>query len=222
MNSHRIHKKNLIVSYKNLSDELKALFAETYPEGYKDHLQRTIKPNGEPIFVVPLETDDTVYMIKFEVKIDTALADDDLDKDLYDDSMDKDDEFSPISEALEKDEDVNNHTERVLKHGAYEEDIDEDNHKKSKKIAVDPELAAAFAAAEDDFDDFDDEDDEEEEDGDDFEPTDEDLKDIEDEYLDAEIPPLDATIPEEAEAPKRSTKAKSADKQASPRKKSKK
>ena len=102
MNSRRNRKKNLIVSYKNLSDELKELFAETYPEGYNAHLQRNVKPSGEPIFVVPLETDDTVYMVKFEVKIDTTLADDDLDKDLYGDDIDKDEEFSPLSEALDK------------------------------------------------------------------------------------------------------------------------
>ena len=62
------HKKNLIVSYKNLSDDLKILLREAYPDGYDDHMQRFTKPNGETIFVVPFETDDTCYMIKFEVK----------------------------------------------------------------------------------------------------------------------------------------------------------
>ena len=32
----RTRKKNLIVSYKNLSDQLKELFKETYPDGYND------------------------------------------------------------------------------------------------------------------------------------------------------------------------------------------
>ncbi|MBR1850068.1 MAG: hypothetical protein IJ789_01705 [Bacteroidales bacterium] len=214
MNAHRNRKKNLIVSYKNLSDELKELFAETYPEGYKDHLQKTIKPSGEPIFVVPLETEDSVYMVKFEVKIDTAIADDDLDKDIYGDDYDKDDDFSPITEALDKDEDINDHTERVLKHGAYEEDLDANSGHGRKKINIDPELAAAFAEAENDFDhyideengDLDDDDDDDKLD-DDFEPSDDDLKGIEDEYLDAEIPPLDATIPESEAAPRAKKKS---------------
>ncbi|MCR5822475.1 MAG: hypothetical protein K6F85_06130 [Bacteroidales bacterium] len=218
MNSRRNRKKNLIVSYKNLSDELKELFAETYPEGYKEHLQRNVKPSGEPIFVVPLETDDTVYMVKFEVKIDTTLADDDLDKDLYGDDIDKDEEFSPLSEALDKDEDINNHTERVLKHGAYEEDLDDDHSKKRKKVILDPDIASAFSE-EEDFDSYIDEDDEEEDD-DDLEPTDDDLKDIEDEYLDAEIPPLDATIPKEEEVkPKRGRKPTKKAAPAEPKKK---
>ena len=68
MKAHRNHKKNLIVSYKNLSDEMKEMFKERYPEGYNDYLQRFEKPNGEVIFVVPMETEDTVYMVKFDVK----------------------------------------------------------------------------------------------------------------------------------------------------------
>ncbi len=68
MNPHRTHKKNLIVSYKSLSADLLELLKEKYPDGYVDYIQRFEKPNGETIFVVPLETADTVYMIKFDVK----------------------------------------------------------------------------------------------------------------------------------------------------------
>ena len=32
------HKKNLIVSYKNLSDDLKEKFKEAYPEGYSNYI----------------------------------------------------------------------------------------------------------------------------------------------------------------------------------------
>ena len=81
--SHRIHKKNLIISYKNLSEDLRELFKDTYPDGYTDYLQKSIKPNGEPIFVVPLETEDTMYMVKFNVQIDSGMVEEDLDKDLY-------------------------------------------------------------------------------------------------------------------------------------------
>ena len=34
----RKHKKNLIVSYKNLTDNLKELFKEAYPDGYSDYI----------------------------------------------------------------------------------------------------------------------------------------------------------------------------------------
>ena len=82
-------KKNLIVSYKNLSDDLKEMFKEAYPDGYNNYLQKFVKPNGEAIFVVPFETTDTVYMVKFEVKIDTLGED--LDKALFDDDDDAED-----------------------------------------------------------------------------------------------------------------------------------
>lgn len=206
MNSRRTYKKNLIVSYKNLSDELKAIFKEHYPEGHTDYLQRYDKPNGETIFVVPMETEDTAYMVKFDVKIDTSLVEADLDTEPFDDSGDKgDDEFAPLEEAMDKEEENFSHTERVIHHGACEIDFDDDEPKKKKKkiasgdlSALGEELAAAFK---DDFDDEDIDDEEEEEDEDsefddekedrdESEPTDEELMDIDSEiFKNAEIPP---------------------------------
>lgn len=213
MTTARKHKKNLIVSYKNLTDDLKEKFKEAYPEGYNNYLQKFVKPNGEAIFVVPFETDDTAYMVKFEVKIDTLS--DDLDKALFDDDdvEAKEEEFAPLSEALEKEEVDTSHRERVLRHGDFETNLEEDeNRKKKLTLGINKEeFKEAFGDDEDvdEMDSYERLDDDENED-DDFEPTDDDLRGIEEEYLDAEIPPLDATIPEEeavAIAPKREKKA---------------
>ena len=146
MNPHRTHKKNLIVSYKNLSDGLKQLFKETYPDGYSDYLQRFEKPNGDTIFVVPMETEDTVYMIKFDVKIDTTItdADADDDKDYFDEEIEKaDHEFVPLSEAIEKEENSNAHTERSIRHGDYEEAAS-DKKRKGSLSSLGKELEEAF------------------------------------------------------------------------------
>ena len=195
MNAKRTHKKNLIVSYKNLSDELKELLTEQYPEGYKDYLQRFEKPNGETIFVVPMETDDTVYMVKFDVKIDTAYSDDDSEKDYFDEAVEKaGEEFAPLEEALSKEEENASHTERVVRHGNYE---DEDSPIKKKNHGALSELGEELeeAFSDDDFDEFDkgeEEDDEydKEEEMDPDEPTDEELMDIDSEiFANAEIPP---------------------------------
>ena len=59
MKRHDNRKKKLIISNENLSDELRELFKEAYPEGHKDYMQKIVKPDGTPIFVVPLETEDT-------------------------------------------------------------------------------------------------------------------------------------------------------------------
>ena len=202
MNASRKHKKKLIVSYKNLSEELLELFKEAYPEGYKDYIQKTIKPNGDPIFVVPLETDDTTYMIKIEVKIDSALAaDEEMDKDFYGDD-DKDMDFDTL-DAIDKDSDNTDHTEHHLHHGDYEDAI-ASSHKIKKNSALSKELDEAFA--DDDFDDDYDEDklDDEldEDEADDFEPSMEDLMGIEDEF--------DSLMPTKGSTKKTSKKAKEA------------
>lgn len=206
MNPRRTHKKNLIVSYKNLSDELKQRFKEAYPEGYSDYLQRFEKPNGDTIFVVPMETEDTVYMIKFDVKIDTTITDADDDKDYYDEEIEKaDDEFAPLSEAIDKEENNDSHTERSIRHGDYEDTLSPRKKKKGSLSGLGKELEEAF-----DNDEFDDEEyDEDREEGngdvdsDDMEPTDEELMDIDsDFYLEnAEIPPEEKARIDAASAP---------------------
>lgn len=192
-------KKNLIVSYKNLSEDLKEMFKETYPDGYNNYLQRFVKPNGETIFVVPFETDDTCYMVKFEVRIDPLGED--LDKALFDDDdSGKEDEFAPLSEALEKEEIDPTHKERVLRHGDFETNLEEDE-KRKKKLSLGinkEEIRAAFGDEDvEELDSYEKIGDDDEPDDDDFEPSDEDIRGIEEEYFDAENPPLDATIPEE-------------------------
>ncbi len=197
-------KKNLIVSYKNLSDDLKELFKEAYPEGYNNYITKFVKPNGEAIFVVPFETDETAYMVKFDVKVDTLGED--LDKALFDDDGDEageENEFDTLTETREKEEGIVNHREEHLRHGDFEDVLTEDKKKKAT-LGVDKEgLKEAFADDEeaDELDSYDRLDDDEVSKDDDFEPSDDDLRAIDDEFLDAEIPPLDATIPEEEMAP---------------------
>lgn len=175
MIDHRNRKKKLIISYKNLSDEVRELFKECYPDGYADYLQKTIKPNGEPIFVVPLETEDTSYMVKFDVKIDSGLVDEDLDKDLYGTDDDGNDgEFAPLSEAIDKEE--GNHSVGKLQHGAYEELGDDLAEEKKVFEMATKDIESEFGSISDDLDDEEDDLDDED---DDMEPDDEDLLDIE-------------------------------------------
>lgn len=211
-------KKNLIVSYKNLSDDLKDLFKEAYPEGYKDYITKFVKPNGEAIFVVPFETEDTAYMVKFDVKVDTLGED--LDKALFDDDGDEggeENEFDSLTETREKEEGIVNHREEHLRHGDFEDVISEDKKKKAT-LGVDKEgLKEAFAddAEAEELDSYERlEDDDLGEDDDEFEPSDDDLRAIDDEFLDAEIPPLDATIPEDDVVEKKKTVAKKTAKKA--------
>ncbi|MBR1793631.1 MAG: hypothetical protein IJ764_08360 [Bacteroidales bacterium] len=180
-------KKKLIISYKNLSEDLKLFFKESYPDGYKDYIQKITKPDGEPLFVVPMETEDTSYLIRFDLKIDTLQAKD-LDKEMFDsDDKGDDTDFAPMSEALEKDDDLSgSHTERVLNHGSYDSLMDEmtDGGKKKKAINELDEIRNELK------EEFNDEDEEEykdsyteEDEEDDFEPTEEDLAEVEKDLL---------------------------------------
>ncbi len=155
------------------------MFKESYPDGYKDYLLLTIKPNGEPIFVVPLETDDTSYMIKFDVKIDTTLVDEDVDKEDYSEGDEQEGpEMVPLQEALDDEEGT--HHVGALRHGALESDLDA-APKKEFEIAT-RDMAEEFADLTDDNEpdsylEDDDEDDDDEDDN--MEPDDDDLLDIE-------------------------------------------
>ncbi|MBR1835580.1 MAG: hypothetical protein IJ785_08805 [Bacteroidales bacterium] len=197
MNTHRTRKKNLIVSYKNLSEQLKELFKEHYPDGYTEYLQRFEKPNGETIFVVPMETEDTVYMIKFDVKIDTTYTDEDTEKDFFDEEVEKaENQFAPLQEAIEQEEGDPTHKERNVRHGSYDDSM-ENGKKRTVEHgalgALGAELQEAFSDENDDedYDDYADSDSRESDDPDDeYEPTDEELMDVDGEvFANAEIPP---------------------------------
>jgi hypothetical protein len=58
------NKKRIIKSLDNLTDELKDLMKRQYPAGYDASITRIKNAKNEPIFVFPLETVDSVYLIK--------------------------------------------------------------------------------------------------------------------------------------------------------------
>ncbi len=123
MANNETHKSNRIISFDKLTDELKDQFADAYPQpdGYEPYLKKFIKPDGTPMFYVPFETNDTAYMVKFEVKIDSPMAEDELEKDLFGDSTKGGDmpemDIQEQNENGEKDE---SHREFTLNHGDYE------------------------------------------------------------------------------------------------------
>jgi len=58
------NKKRIIKSLENLSDELKDLLKDLYPNGYESSITRITNAKKEPIFVFPLETEDAIYLVK--------------------------------------------------------------------------------------------------------------------------------------------------------------
>jgi hypothetical protein len=62
-----VSKKRVIKSLDNLSEDLKDLLHEQYPNGYEASITRIVNAKKEPIFVFPLETSDATYLVKVPV-----------------------------------------------------------------------------------------------------------------------------------------------------------
>lgn len=126
-----VQKKRSIISYQNLPQEAIDLFDEKYGDGYADYAQKITKPDGSVLYVVPLETDDAVYMVKVDVVIDSKFSDEDFDKEILGTSK-NDDEIVGAHE--EEEEEKVGQDKFVLVHGDYpdvndddEDDDDEDD-----------------------------------------------------------------------------------------------
>ena len=59
-----ITKKRIIKSLDTLAEDLLELVKKQYPLGYESSISRIMNAKKEPVFVFPLETNDTVYLIK--------------------------------------------------------------------------------------------------------------------------------------------------------------
>lgn len=57
-------KKRIIKKLEQLSDDLLEQIKKQYPDGYEDNLITFNTPKGEIEVGLPLETEDTVYLIK--------------------------------------------------------------------------------------------------------------------------------------------------------------
>ncbi|MEQ8424908.1 MAG: hypothetical protein RIA63_09360 [Cyclobacteriaceae bacterium] len=58
------NKKRIIKSLDTLPDNLKDLVKRQYPNGFETNISRIMNAKKEPIFVFPLETEDSVYLVK--------------------------------------------------------------------------------------------------------------------------------------------------------------
>ena len=79
-------KRRLVVSYHNLPIELQEELKRLYPNGYTDSMLRIDKGPGDFFYAVVLETEDTSYLVKVDVKVDGQL-DEEEDKEYYDDEI---------------------------------------------------------------------------------------------------------------------------------------
>ena len=103
MASDKKQKKRVVVSYKNLSPELLEEVKKQYPNGYTDNMLRIDKGPGDFFYAIVLETEDTSYLIKVDVKVDDQIEEEE-DKEYYNDEIKGADELIDSSDSEEEED----------------------------------------------------------------------------------------------------------------------
>ena len=103
MISEKKQKRRVVVSYKNLSAELREEVRKKYPFGYTDHMIRIDKGPGDFFYAIVLETEDTSYLVKVDVKVDEQVEEEE-EKDYYNDEIKDSDEQLIEDTADDEDE----------------------------------------------------------------------------------------------------------------------
>lgn len=124
-------KKRIIKSLDNLTDDLKELLKDQYPAGYEGSITRITNAKKEPIFVFPLETEDTTYLIKVP-----AVKNSDGE---YDVEKKEEDEFGDnTSGGGDSDDDYGNDNDDS--YGGGDDDDYEGGKRGGKEASYDPDF----------------------------------------------------------------------------------
>jgi len=74
-----MQKKRVIKSIENLTDDVLGALKMKYPEGWSNHIIKVNRGNNEFFHAITVDTDDTSYLIKVKVKVDTTSEADKFD-----------------------------------------------------------------------------------------------------------------------------------------------
>jgi hypothetical protein len=67
-----MEKKRVIKNIDTISDEVREAIRAKYPDGWGNHVQRVNKGNNEFFHAITVDTADTSYMIRVNVKVDSV------------------------------------------------------------------------------------------------------------------------------------------------------
>lgn len=129
-----VSKKKVIKSLENLSEDLKDLIREQYPNGYEASITRITNAKKEPIFVFPLETDDATYLIKVPVTKNSE-GEYDVESSKTEKEFDNSDDAGP---------DFNNNEDdfESSSGASTDDDYDEEGGGKRREASYDPDFDA--------------------------------------------------------------------------------
>jgi hypothetical protein len=127
-----VSKKRIIKSLENLTDDLKEIIRDQYPNGYESSITRITNAKKEPIFVFPLETEDATILVKVPV---TKNSDGEYDV-----------EATPepeVATPATNDDDFGSGEEEEEGSGYRDNDYDDEgggNSRKSREASYDPDF----------------------------------------------------------------------------------
>lgn len=129
-----VSKKKVIKSLENLSEDLKDLIHEQYPNGYEASITRITNAKKEPIFVFPLETEDATYLIKVPVTKNSE-GEYDVESSKTEKEFDNSDDAGP---------DFNNNEDdfESTSGASTDDDYDEEGGGKRREASYDPDFDA--------------------------------------------------------------------------------
>jgi hypothetical protein len=112
-------KKKVITHYNSLAPEVLEALREKYPDGHMHHVFKVTKPNNDFFYAVTVDTEDTSYLIKVDVKIDN-ITEDKLDDAIFSNI----DSVKPAGKITDEDESSEDEEEDTSKDKAEEKDDD--------------------------------------------------------------------------------------------------
>jgi hypothetical protein len=123
-------KKRIIKSLETITDDLKEILKDQYPNGYEGSISRITNAKKESIFVFPLETEDATYLIKVPA-VKNSEGEYDVEKreeeDMASGSGDSDDDYGNDNEDgynNNDDDDYEGGGKRGGKEASYDPDFD--------------------------------------------------------------------------------------------------
>ncbi len=128
-------KKKVIVDYKNVPEEVLQLLAEKYPHGYNKAIIKFQNAKGETVSAVPIETDETSYLVKVSTQLQNMVNNVDVDD--FDDLPIEDVAGSGSSKGSFADDEFGNDDEEDSGYGDDEEESLDDHMDEAENIADD-------------------------------------------------------------------------------------
>lgn len=129
-------KKKVIVDYKNVPEEVLQLLAEKYPHGYNKAIIKFQNAKNETVSAVPIETEDTSYLVKVSTQLQSMV--DNIDVDDFDD-LGLEDVSGSNSKGGFADEEFGDDDEDDTGYGDDEEESLDDHMDEAENIADDSE-----------------------------------------------------------------------------------